>query len=450
METEKTGNTIEIPVGDLKAHPRNPRLAIREDVIDAIVAGLGDGFHQSHALQVYPDGGSYLILGGHHRAEAAKRAGIEKVPCWVRDDLSEDDAYMLLATDNAQGELSPLEVGMHALHYVDKEKGGRGNKGGLAAYAEKLGRNKGHLSSYRNAAAVARKCFNVETVSLLDKASQLAALHSLPQATWEDAVAAMVAGGWSAAETQERAKEAKEGATDAQRLALLTRKTSRKQLDRVAAIAESVAESFKDDPALKKEWLEWVKSEDPVDVRVVQEKRIEFEDRKAGYQETPEGALPSLVLADPPWQYDHATSTRRIENHYPSATIDEIISHSPRTEEDCILLMWAVAPKLDLALEVMSGWGFSFKTSAVWDKEKLGMGYWFRGQHELLLVGTKGDVSPPLPEARRSSVFREARGEHSRKPLCVYEWIEEAFPGAKLEMYCREARAGWQTWGNES
>ena len=112
--------------------------------------------------------------------------------------------------------------------------------------------------------------------------------------------------------------------------------------------------------------------------------------------------------------------------------------------------MWACAPKLDLALEVMAGWGFSFKTSAVWDKEKLGMGYWFRGQHELLLVGTKGDVSPPPPEARRSSVFREARGEHSRKPVCVYEWIEEAFPGAKLEMYCREPRAGWQTWGNEA
>jgi len=450
METEKTESTIEIAVGDLKEHPRNPRLAMREDVIDAIVAGLADGFHQSHALQVYPDGDGYLILGGHHRAKAAQKAGIKNVPCWVRDDLSEDEAYMLLAADNAQGELSPLEVGMHALHYVGKEKGGRGNKGGLAAYAQKLGRDKGSLSSYRNAAAVAEKCLHVQTLSLLDKARQLAALHSLPQAIWEDAVLAMVAGGWSAAETQERAREAREGETNAQRLALLTHKTSRKQLDRVAAIAESVAESFKDDPALQNEWLEWVKSEDPLDVRVVQEKRIEFEDRQAGYQDTPEGALPSLVLADPPWQYSNATPNRRIENHYPTATIDEIIAHSPRTEEDCVLLMWAVAPKLDQALEVMSGWGFSFKTSAVWDKEKLGMGYWFRGQHELLLVGTKGDVSPPAPEARRSSVFREARGEHSRKPLCVYEWIEEAFPGAKLEMYCREPRAGWQTWGNES
>ena len=448
METEKTESTIEISVGDLKEHPRNPRLAMREDVIDAIVAGLADGFHQSHALQVYPDGDGYLILGGHHRAKAAQKAGIKNVPCWVRDDLSEDEAYMLLATDNAQGELSPLEVGMHALHYVEKAQGKEGR--GLAAYAEKLGRDKGNLNRYRNAAAVAATCCNITISSLLDKASQLAALHSLPQATWENAVAAMVAGGWSASETQEREKEAREGETDAQRLALLTRKTSRKQLDRVAAIAESVAASFKDDPALKKEWLEWVKSEDPLDVRVVQEKPIEFEDRQAGYQENPEGALPSLVLADPPWQYDHATSTRRIENHYPSATIDEIIAHSPRTEEDCVLLMWAVAPKLDLALEVMCGWGFSFKTSAVWDKEKIGMGYWFRGQHELLLVGTKGDVSPPPSEARRSSVFREARGEHSRKPACVYEWIEEAFSGAKLEMYCREPRAGWQTWGNES
>ena len=98
----------------------------------------------------------------------------------------------------------------------------------------------------------------------------------------------------------------------------------------------------------------------------------------------------------------------------------------------------------------MAGWGFAYKTSAVWDKEKIGMGYWFRGQHELLLVGVKGEASPPIPGNRVSSVFKEARTKHSKKPGCVYEWIEKAFPGEKLEMYCREQRPGWQMWGNEA
>ena len=79
------------------------------------------------------------------------------------------------------------------------------------------------------------------------------------------------------------------------------------------------------------------------------------------------------------------------------------------------------------------------------------MGYWFRGQHELLIVATKGKMSPPDQADRVSSVFREARGKHSAKPECVYQWIEKAFNDhTKLEMYCRAPRNGWLVFGNES
>jgi N6-adenosine-specific RNA methylase IME4 len=159
---------------------------------------------------------------------------------------------------------------------------------------------------------------------------------------------------------------------------------------------------------------------------------------------------PELVLADPPWRYDFAeTNNREIENQYPTATVEEIISHRPDTADDCVLLLWATAPKLREALQVMAGWQFEFKTCAVWDKQIIGMGYWFRGQHELLLVGTRGNARPPNQEDRVSSVFCERRKEHSQKPECVYQWIESAFTGLiKLEMYCRNPRAGWQVWGN--
>ena len=161
--------------------------------------------------------------------------------------------------------------------------------------------------------------------------------------------------------------------------------------------------------------------------------------------------LPRLVLADPPWRYDFSKSdSRQIENQYPTATVPEIIKHSPATDKDCVLFLWATVAKLQEAMAVMEGWGFKYKTGAVWDKEIIGMGYWFRGQHELLLVGTKGKAKPPEQPDRVSSVFRERRSRHSKKPICVYEWIEKAFPDLpKLEMYCREPRPGWQVWGNE-
>ena len=59
--------------------------------------------------------------------------------CWV-EDLGDDAAFMELVTSNNQGELSPLEIGIHALKAVPKEQGKKG--GGLAAYAEKVGKSK--------------------------------------------------------------------------------------------------------------------------------------------------------------------------------------------------------------------------------------------------------------------------------------------------------------------
>jgi N6-adenosine-specific RNA methylase IME4 len=169
------------------------------------------------------------------------------------------------------------------------------------------------------------------------------------------------------------------------------------------------------------------------------------------------GTLPlpgpfEIILADPPWRYQGVTTTpdRIIEQHYPTCTVAEICAHCPDVALNAVLFLWATAPLLPEALEVMDAWGFRYKTNAVWDKEKIGMGYWFRIQHEHLLVGIRGDVSVPPEEVRISSVFRERRTQHSRKPLAVYEWLELAFPfKSKLEMYCRTPRHGWACWGNE-
>lgn len=63
----------------------------------------------------------------------------------------------------------------------------------------------------------------------------------------------------------------------------------------------------------------------------------------------------------------------------------KIFAKLPPSEDNAVLYLWATAPKLLEALEVMRAWGFKYKTQAVWDKSWVGMGYWFRGQHEILL-----------------------------------------------------------------
>lgn len=161
--------------------------------------------------------------------------------------------------------------------------------------------------------------------------------------------------------------------------------------------------------------------------------------------------LYDLIYADPPWKYGFSRSSRRkIENHYETMGLDEIKSYSVPAKPNSLLFLWATAPKLIEALSVMMAWGFEYKTHLVWDKGKIGMGYWCRGQHELLLVGVRGKFSPPSPNDRIGSIYREVRTAHSAKPKGMRNWIEKAFPTAsKIELFARDRYEGWDAEGYE-
>ncbi|MDP9277141.1 MAG: MT-A70 family methyltransferase, partial [Actinomycetota bacterium] len=164
----------------------------------------------------------------------------------------------------------------------------------------------------------------------------------------------------------------------------------------------------------------------------------------------PEGPF-ELIYADPPWQLGGADSDRAPENHYPTPPVAEIEALAVPAAEHAVLFLWAVSCLLPEALAVMTAWGFSYRTSLVWVKNKPpGLGAWVRHRHELLLVGRKGSFPAPDPEDRPDSVIDAARGRHSQKPICVYELLERAYPHAsKLELFARTARPGWSAWGNQ-
>lgn len=181
-------------------------------------------------------------------------------------------------------------------------------------------------------------------------------------------------------------------------------------------------------------------------------KRGEREQKGKGLDkvELPEGVF-DLIYADPPWKYQHSkTTSRDIENQYPTMELEDICSLEIPAAEDCVLFLWATSPKLKEALQVLEAWGFEYRTCAIWDKEIIGMGYYFRQQHELLLIGTLGTPGTPEESSRVSSIIKSRREKHSKKPECVYGIIENMYPDSrKLEMFARNARKGWSSWGNE-
>lgn len=168
----------------------------------------------------------------------------------------------------------------------------------------------------------------------------------------------------------------------------------------------------------------------------------------------------SVIYADPPWRYEHSKcNNRKIENKYNTMSLEDIKSMKVPASDNAVLFLWATAPKLREALDVIDAWGFEYKTNAVWDKKLIGMGYWFRGQHEHLLVATKGKFSPPPPEKVKSSVFAYRRGEHSKKPQQIRNLIADWYPNEKrLELFARQPNelftaqdfAGWDVFGNDA
>jgi N6-adenosine-specific RNA methylase IME4 len=158
-----------------------------------------------------------------------------------------------------------------------------------------------------------------------------------------------------------------------------------------------------------------------------------------------------VIYADPPWRYRGTISkSRRVENHYPTMTVEDICALQLPCADNSVLFQWATSPLLLEGLRVMNAWGFEYQTHFVWDKVLMGLGFWFRGQHEFLLIGARGQFAPPPEELSVSSFYSEKRTTHSKKPAYFRNLISSWYPTeTKLEMFAREVVPGWDVWGNE-
>lgn len=165
-----------------------------------------------------------------------------------------------------------------------------------------------------------------------------------------------------------------------------------------------------------------------------------------------------VYYADPAWRFGVRSEVtgreKSAENHYPTMTTDEICTLMAELiggTNPAVLFLWATNPMLPDALRVMEACGFTYVHHWIWDKEVAGTGYWGRDRHELLLIGRRGDIAAPLPGSQPETVHRERKGRHSAKPDFYVETIERLYPGvARLELFCRKPRPGWDAWGYEA
>lgn len=179
-----------------------------------------------------------------------------------------------------------------------------------------------------------------------------------------------------------------------------------------------------------------------------------------------------VIVADPPWAYKVGKSTGKsgvADKQYDTMGDADIcalqvdgVPVSDLAADDSVLLMWATWPKLVEALDVVKAWGFDYVTGLPWIKitgtpqtdlwgdltirPSYGVGFWFRGATEPILVGRRGNAKAPREEGMVGLLCD--RMQHSRKPENIHH-IAETMPGPYLELFGRRQRDGWRVWGNE-
>ena len=116
--TEEWGTSIqEIPVGDLDTNPDQPR----QTFDDESIAQLADSIRDQGVLQpllVVPfNGGRYRIIAGERRYRASRLAGLETLPCIVKDIDVVRQMEIALIENLQREDLNPLEAakGIQAL-----------------------------------------------------------------------------------------------------------------------------------------------------------------------------------------------------------------------------------------------------------------------------------------------------------------------------------------------
>lgn len=170
------------------------------------------------------------------------------------------------------------------------------------------------------------------------------------------------------------------------------------------------------------------------------------------------------ILADPPWRFTNRTGKVAPEHkrldRYKTMSLGDISSMPVHTLaiDPSHLYLWVPNALLPEGLAIMKSWGFNYKTNIIWQKirkdggpDGSGVGFYFRNTTEILLFGVKGKNARTLAPGRSQvNVIRTRKREHSRKPDEQYKIIESCSRAPYLELFARNKRDGWVSWGDQS
>ena len=172
-----------------------------------------------------------------------------------------------------------------------------------------------------------------------------------------------------------------------------------------------------------------------------------------------------IVYADPPWSFgskqyqDNGREFDALKRQYNTMTIADIkkLKVKDIINNDCACFLWTTDAHLKEAIEVLENWGFKYKTIAFnWIKKTnkgnifVNFAPWTLKSSEICLLGVKGAMGKYKKSNNVRQLIQAERTKHSKKPNEARKRIENLFGDIpKIELFAREKKEGWESWGNE-
>ena len=179
----------------------------------------------------------------------------------------------------------------------------------------------------------------------------------------------------------------------------------------------------------------------------------------------------NIIYADPAWSYNPRKNTGTkfgggAMGHYSTMSLQDIkdLPVQDISADNCVLFLWVTFPLLQEGLDVMTSWGFTYKTLGFsWHKLNkngslfFGVGSYTKSNCEVCLFGTRGNVGIKqapnklfVKSNRVSSAINSQREKHSKKPSEIRDRIAELFGDVpRIELFARQSTPGWDVWGNQ-
>ena len=135
------GGIAQVAIDSIQRNPRQPRQSFKEDELEELAASIREHGIIQPLIIAPAVNGTFTLIAGERRLQAARRAGLRNVPVVIRNATDQQLLELALIENVQRADLNPIEEA-EAFHHLIKEFGLSQEAGCLTRRQEPRGGDK--------------------------------------------------------------------------------------------------------------------------------------------------------------------------------------------------------------------------------------------------------------------------------------------------------------------